>query len=294
MKLKLLTIIALITVVKSNAQTYGVWEGAGKKSNWEYDFKALDKTFSSSVNVQSSLSSKEKKGFLPTPPNGIVKLTMPTKGGGDFALSSNELKITSSSGNFPAKFTAYEIEGASSVVSLSFDISFDGTEATNGLVILGMGNSSNPLFTNVNQLTGDEQKGIFTGLQFVVGRNTITPRYRYLNETTSVYGYSDLTPQAMKKTGKCTVEVYCNNSNKKQQYKRDGKSFSIPEGTYNIFVNGTALKSAGDYNIPASGELPTNGIINAFLINSSNNNAPTENSLSFTISNIKLGSVENP
>ena len=291
MKIKLLAIIALATITKAYSQTYGVWEGASDKPIWEINFKSKEKTFSTTVATQSSLSSKEKNGFLPAPKSGIVKLTTAANGGGDFTLIDNSLKITSASGNFPAKFSAYEIKETSPVVSLFFDISFDDTQASNGLVILGIGNSSNPVFSNVNQLTGAEQKGIFAGLQFIVGPNTIDPRYRYLNEATSVYGYSSLIPQAISKSGKCAVEIYCNNSSKKLSYKRDGKTISIPAGTYNIFVNGKGLKSAGNYNIPTSGELPTNKAIDAFLINSSNNNAPTANSLGFTISNVKLGAL---
>lgn len=290
MKYALVVLAALLVFNKANAQTYGVWKDGKKAVVWEYDLKGAKAKFSSVVSTQASISNKEKEGYLAVPKDGTVRLSLANSGQGDFEIEDSKLKITSSSGNFPVKFSAYNIPVATAVTSLFFDISFKANTATNGLVILGFGNSSTPLYNNYYQLTGAEQVGLFGAINFTVGENFVTPRYRFLNTGTNMYGYSALAPSnLLKKEGTHQVELYCNNSADEQEYKRGEELVKLPSRTYHLYINGIALKSAGSNNLPATQESKLGDKIDAFMINSSNNTLPSENSNTYTISNIKLG-----
>jgi len=288
----ILTFIAVIGFSSAHAQTYGIWKGAGNKAFWEYDFKSTAKKYSTSVSAQASTSTKEYPGFLPAPPAGTVRVSEATSGGGDLELADNKLTITASSGNLPVKFSAYAIPKASPVTSLFFDITFNGTTATNGLIILGIGNSTgNPVYSNLQQLTGAAQTGLFTSLNFVVGEHIVTPRYRFLNSKTGTYSYSALQPEVLKKTGTFSIEIYCNNSADEQEYTRGEVVFKLPSKMFNIYINGIALKSAGSANIPATDEGTLGSNLDAFVLNGSNNTTPTENALNYSVGNFKIGGL---
>lgn len=290
MKFLATALAAVLFFNSANAQTYGVWKGAKKAVAWEYNLKGTKAKFSTVVSTQASISNNEKEGYLTVPSGGTVRLSLANSGQGDFEVEDGKLKIISSSGNFPVKFSAYNIPDATAVTSLFFDISFNSNTATNGLVILGFGSSSTPVYNNYFQLTGAEQPGLFGAVTLTMGENFASPRYRYPNATTNMFGYSALAPgNLLKKEGTHKVELYCNNSADEQEYKRGEEVVKLPSRTYHLYINGTVLKTAGSSNLPATQENKVGDKIDAFVINVSNNNLPTENANNFTISNIKLG-----
>lgn len=286
----LLACIAVLGMSHANAQTYGIWTGTKDKTYWEYDFKGAEKKFSTSISSQASITAKGSTGFLPEAIGATVRVSQANSGGGDIEIGNSKLTVTASSANLPVKFSAYGITKATPVSSLFFDISFNSTTATNGIIVLGIGNSaSNPVYTNYSQLTGSAQAGLFTGLHFVVGENIVTPRYRFLNTKTGVYSYSALQPEVLRKSGTFSVEIYSNNSANEQEYTRGDVVSKLPSKTFNIYINGIALKSAGNANIQATDEGALGSNLDAIIINGSNNSTPTENSLSYSISNLKMG-----
>jgi hypothetical protein len=289
-KISVTTLAALFFFTTANAQIYGVWKGAKKAIAWEYNLKGTKAKFSTAVSTQASISNKEREGYLTGPSGGTVRLSLANSGQGDFEVEDGKLKITSSSGNFPVKFSAYNIPDASAVASLFFDISFNANTAANGLVILGFGTSSTPVYNNYFQLTGAEQPGLFGAVTLTLGENYASPRYRYPNANTNMYGYSALSPaNLLKKEGTHKVELYCNNSADEQEYKRGEETVKLPSRNYHLYINGVTLKTAGSMNLPATQENKVGDKIDAFIINGSNNSLPSENTNNYTISNIKVG-----
>lgn len=289
-KYAFLSLLVLFGANNVKAQTEGVWKGAKKSSIWEYGFMGTKEKFSTVTKRQESTSDKNNDGYLPKPQSGAVKVVNASSGGGDFELNDNKLQITSSSSNFPVKFSAYDIPKATAVTSLFFDISLNENKATNGLIILGFGNSSTPVYKNTFQLTGAAQPGLFGAITLTIGENFATPRYRYYRAESDNYGYSALGPaNLLVKAGTHKIEIYCNNSEQEQEYAKGSDVQKLPSRTYHVYVNGQLLKSAGSPNIPASNESKAGDIIDAFIMNGSNSTLPTENANTYTISNVRLG-----
>jgi hypothetical protein len=299
MKIKLLLLTMLCTSIfigAADAQTYGVWTGSTETTFWDYDLGAGVNSLTSTTTAQESISTNSTAGFLPVTPSGSVRVGIPTTalGAGGFSLAASKLTITSTNGNTPAKFSVYGVNAASQVSSIFYTLSFNSTTATNGLVILGIGNSSAPVFSNTSQLTGSLATGIFAGLTFTVGATTVIPSYRYKN-VSSTYSYSTLYNKNLDKSSIYNIEIYCNNSGVNQTYVRELVTYTLPSRTYNFWVDGVRLSTSsggGAVNIPASAdESLAETVIDAFTLNSSNNTTPTNNSLNLSISDIKFGRI---
>lgn len=262
---------------------YGRWSGAAAATFWSYEpGSAL-----SVKNAAASSQSFVAPDFLASPVSGNTRVFLfgnATPGGG-FTINNQVITAVANHTGGAHKFAAYDINGASSVTSLFFTLNVNQTP-TNGLIILGLGNSSGAIYTNTSQLNSANQPGLFTALQLAVGASNVTAKYR---GSTAPYTYATLSPTLEKGTA-LAIEVYCNNSSISQPFKRAGVTLTVPSRFYRIYINGIPLRYAGNCDIPYSAEVATGQNINSFVINGSDSNLPTNNALSYTISDIKLGS----
>lgn len=293
----LTTGLFLSVTMGSNAQTYGTWVGANDTPNpayfWEYNPVGVANTFNSGASNQESISTTGTPGFLPIPPSGTARVFTPSGSiGGGFALSASSLTATSTNAGSPVKFSSYGIGGASQVSSLFFDIDFNSTTAGNGIIILAFGKHTNgQIFNNTNQIGGSNTAGIFGALRLeFYGGSNIQTYYR----TTAFANNANANLTIFSRTaGSQHVEIYCNNSNITRSYIRESVTYNLPAQTYNVYIAGTAFVPVGlgSANIPATGELAADEIIDAFVLNAASNSGATANTLNYSINNIKIGRV---
>jgi hypothetical protein len=271
-----------------NVYAQGLWTGAAATTFWNYNpGTATADSKLAATTAQEFLS----PNFLNAPTSGNARLFLfgnATPGGG-VTVQNNTFTMVANHTGGAHKLSLYNINNPHPVTSMFFTLNVSSIP-TNGLIILGLGNSSGAVYTNIAQLSGSDQPGLFTALQFSVGASAITARFR--GTTSPTHTYSSLSPTFAKGTD-LAVELYCNNSASAQTYSRNSTLYTVPSGAFHIYVGGTALTSGGSANIPYSAEVAKGQAIDAFTFNGSDSSSPSSNALSFTVSDIKLGHNEN-
>lgn len=289
LKLNLALILALAGANFAKAQTYGVFNGATQPTFWSYDLSVATGSLAATSIDKIAISNSKSVDFLPAPTSATSRLYLPAGTGSKADVSGGALKLTATSSGSPLKFSTYDIADAKTVSSIFFDISFNGTRAKNGIIILGFGqNMPGQVFNNTNQiLSTAASTGLFGGLRLeFYGGDDIQTYYR-----TSKFAngnFEDFKTIFDRNADKQSVEIYCNNSAKNQSYKRDNKKFKLPAKTFHVFVAGKQLVADGSSDIPATGELAVDQVINSIIFNTSSS---TNNLLNFSISNLKVGGL---
>jgi len=287
MKIKFLTLAILgLYMSTAKAQTYGIWKGSKEAISWSYDLgkgTGSGKKFNASGESKSSESSKDKSGFLPYPPEGIAKVWVAPSAGTGFSLNKSTINFGASNSDVPNKFSVIDIPQASPVGSLFFTLSFN--DGVKGTAVLAFGNSQASIFKNSSSYNNNKQEGLFGAIRFMVGNTFTNPEHRAFNGTGYVHKAYDA--DIFEKSGDLKVEIYSNNSQEEQSLTRKGNVYTLPAKTFRVFVNDKQLKLNSSENLPATGELEQNMAIDAFLLTGSNS---AENTLNFSISNIKAGS----
>lgn len=275
-----------IKMGKSDFDKYAQWAGSAQPTFYSYNVGAASLT----ENASSYEEAKEfiAPTFLASPPSGNARaflFSAPTTPGGGFAIGNDKLTMVANHTGGAHKFANYGINNPHQITSLFFTINVN-TTPQDGLIILGIGNSSGAIYQNDSQLNSSNQAGLFTALQFAVASDNITAKFRG-----TTFSYSNLSP-TIAKGQDLAVEVFCNNSATSQTYKRLGVDYTIPSGYFHLYVGGVALKTGGSANIPYSAEVAKGQAIDAFVFTAAASTLPTNNSLSFTLSDIKLGRNE--
>jgi hypothetical protein len=288
MKIKFLT-LAILGLYASTlkAQTYGTWKGSKEAITWNYDLSTgtgTGKKFNAGSEAKSSESSKDKPGFLPFPPSGVAKVSVAASAGAGFALNKTVLNFGASNAETPNKFSVTEIPQSSPVGSLFFTLSFN--DGVKGTAVLAFGNSMTSIFKNAAGYTNRKQEGLFGAIRFIVGSTFTNPEHRTLNGTAYVHKPYDT--DIFEKSGNLNVEIYSNNAKEEQSFTRKGNVYTLPAQTFRIFVNDKSVKLNGSENLPATGELEPNMAIDAFMLTGASS---AENTLNFSISNIKAGTL---
>lgn len=288
MKLKfLLSLLSPLAVFSNTATAQGVWTGASAATFWSYN--------PGTATADSRLATTASQDFIsPTflaaPPSGNARVFLfgqSTPGGG-VTVENNKFTLVANHTGGAHKFSVYNINNPHPVTSMFFTLNVS-TTPTNGLIILGVGNSSGSIYTNIAQLNGSDQPGLFTALRLTVAAASVTAAFR--GQTPGSHTYSNLSPTIAKGTD-LPVELYFNNSSTSQTYTRSSVLYTVPSGTYHVFVGGTQLLSGANPNIPYSAEGTLTSAINAFTFNGSDSSLPTNNALSFTVSDMKIGRNE--
>lgn len=288
MKIKLLLLLLATTAIFSHsANAQGIWTGAAAATSWSYNpGTATADSRSAAVTAQEFLSPI----FLANPSSGNARLFLfgnATPGGG-VTIQNNKFTMVANHTGGAHKVSVYNIDNPYPVTSMFFTLNVSSVP-TNGLIILGLGNSSGAIYTNIAQLSGSDQPGLFTAIQFSIGSSAITARFR--GTTSPTHTYSSFSPTIAKGID-LPIELYCNNSTAAQTYTRASVLYTVPSGAFHIYVDGTALTSGGSANIPYAAEVAKGQAINAFTFNGSDSSSPSLNALSFTVSDIKLGHNE--
>lgn len=288
MKIKILALAILgLYVTSAKAQTYGTWKGSKEAISWNYDLASgtgSGKKFNAGGEAKTSESSKDKSGFLAFPPTGTATVVTAASAGAGFSLSKTVLNFGASKGEAPNKFSVVDIPQSSPVGSLYFTLSFN--DGTKGTAVLAFGNSQTSLFKNATAYNNRKQEGLFGAIRFMVGSTYTNPEHRAVSG--SSYMHKPYDADIFDKSGDLKVEIYSNNSKEEQSFTRKGNVYTIPAQTFKIFVNEKALKLNGSENLPATGELDPNMAIDAFMLSGSSS---AENTLSFSVSNIKAGTL---
>lgn len=235
----------------------GSFTTQAQTNTWQYDF---GETVSSFNPNPGSISTS----FLPKPGlntskslKQVVRVRTGSDGSGAFNLVKTGADFIKGVGLeiIPAvansKFSIYNIEGTA-LSSITFQIKFDGANVGQFMFANGNSTDKEDLFQG-NSNIKETNTEIFAGLRWTLtDANEIKFYNRIDNKWAAVKGLSFL------KNTDYTVEVFSNNSNANQTYKKEGENI-IKANTYEVWVNG---KKA----ITSSGGLVSGAIINAFLI----------------------------
>ena len=268
------TILVLIIVCATEANAQGTWTGQSA-SDFTYDFGAgtgLGTTYNGAATAKSSVSSSEAPGFLPYPSSGFSRVyTGAAASTGGFTINSSPASITltaSNSTSAPNKFSVYNVADLSAVTSSFFTVSFGNTNATTGALTYAFGNSAsgtegNNIFNNGSVLQGGANAGIFNYLRWDMTNTTITFSYRATDGAAVTINSTSFS----KTGGPYNVEVYANNHTSPQEYTRSSVNYTLPSGTFNIWVNGARVTGAASLvNFPRTGELTLGSPLNSFLL----------------------------
>ena len=263
------------------------WTGNYLPWNWEYNLGSgtgNGTTLTATSSVQVSESKVGTPGFLPYPAIGTARALVAANAGAGFNLNNSVLTIGASNGIAPNKFSLYDIAGSSTLVNLSFKLSFN--TSVNGTAILAIGGGDGNLFKANDVYSNSKQDGVFTAIRFLVGNNSSNAQYRYLDGTSYVHRSHDV--DLFPRTNDLNIEVYCNNTGNPRVYKKDGVDYTLPAASFHMYVNGTAVKYSGSQNIASTGELLPYMPIDAFMLSGASS---TGNTLNFSVSNIKIKSL---
>ena len=288
MKTKFLTLAILgLAITTAKAQTYGTWKGSKEATSWTYDLSTgtgSGKKFNSGSEAKTSEASKDKPGFLPFPVVGTARVVVAPSAGAGFALNKAVINFGASNAEAPNKFSVSDIPQLAPVGSLFFTLSFN--DGIKGTAILAFGSSQTSLFKNTAAYNNRKQEGLFGAIRFMVGSTYTNPEHR--TASGSSYVHKPYDADIFDKSGNLNVEIYSNNSKEEQSFTRKGNVYTIPAQTFKIFVNDKSLKLNGSENLPATGELDANMAVDAFMLSGASS---SENTLNFSVSNIKAGTL---
>ncbi|RZK70881.1 MAG: hypothetical protein EOO92_20800, partial [Pedobacter sp.] len=256
---------------KADAQ--GVWQGESNTS-FNYDFSAgtgTGNTYNATGTAKSSVSISTTPGLLAYPTSGYARVYTGASSSGGFTINSSPVSsvtLTASNSTAPNKLSLYNVQGLSAVTSTFFKMSFDNTTATTGAITYAFGNSSNAteggnIFNNGAILQGGSFSGIFNYLRWDLdATNNITFYYRAANGDPVSINASTF----KKDGGNYDIEVYANNYVNSQDYVRGGTTYSLPSGTFNIWVNGSRISRLAQVDFPRTGELAIGADLNSLLL----------------------------
>lgn len=307
MKIKLLLSLILLASFKLvNAQ----WTNEVPSNAWVYNFtNGTARTITSGVTSGATIDDKttNTSPFLPAPPSGTARVYGLLNTGAAFTLDpvNNTLTHVSSLNTSVSKFSAYNANPASPVVTASFTINFGrvgaNAPADKHLYIWSLGTraSSTNIYDNTSGVytPANSNRSLFNALRFIYSSSTnaYTVAYRAsgTTTTTTAESYVTLSGGTLSPDVPYKVEVYCNNSAADQSYTKNSISYTVSSGTYQIWITNTSTNTAvryyyvvtnngistNIYNIPKSVEtgtsgdlsIPTDAVLNSFLIQGSSN-----------------------
>ncbi|WP_343532579.1 T9SS type A sorting domain-containing protein [Pedobacter sp.] len=267
-----IVILLLAQLFKVDAQ--GVWQGEGNPP-FNYDFGSgtgnSGSTYNATGTAKSSVATSTTPGFLAYPTSGYARVYTGASSSGGFTVNSSPASVTltaSNSTSAPNKLSLYNIQGLSEVTSTFFKMSFDNTTATTGAITYAFGNSAgategNNIFNNGAILQGGSFPGIFNYLRWDMTATTITFSYRGTDGSAITINSSTFS----KNGGDYDIEVYVNNHTNAREYVRGATTYTLPSGTFNIWVNGSRITGASSLiNFPRTGELALGQELNSILM----------------------------
>lgn len=263
------------------------WTGTYLAWNWEYNLGSGTGTgtiLNPTSSAQVSESKKDAPGFLPYPTIGTARALVAANAGAGFNLNNSILTLGASNGTVPNKFSLYDIAGSSTLVNVSFKLSFNNS--TQGTAILAIGGSDGNLFKNNDAYSNNKQNGLFTAIRFLVGTNSTNAQYRYADGSSYFHRSHDV--DLFSRSGDLNFEIYCNNTSNSRVYNRNGVSHTLPASSLHLYVNNIQVKYSGSADIASSGELFPYMPIDAFMVSGASS---AGNTLNFSVSNIKIKSL---
>jgi hypothetical protein len=295
MKTKFLfPVFLLFASVAANAQ--GQWIGAGGPTFWTYNLGSGIDSKSSSGSAQAYISPGDN--FLPDPPNGFVRAGIKENIGGSISFIGGKLTLIASNNGTPHKFSAYSMTDATAVTSYFFTVNFNNTTATNGQLIVGIGNSSASVTTNSNEISGSTQAGLFTYVRFNADATGMLTLYRIKKQDNSGYtttkAFITGSSNTLSKSGDHAVEIYANNTASTKSYVRSLITYNVPANSFHYWIDGVQLSKNSantEVDFAATDEGTSGAALDAMIVTTASSTAPSNNALNSTISNIMLGQI---
>lgn len=262
-----LFIVLLLFIQFFKADAQGVWTNENPNA-FTYNFGNVETDYNATTTVKSAVSSSTVATFLPSPSSGFARVYTGNSNNGGFKLTgSSGLTLTASSGTAVAstnKMSIYNVNGAESIASYFFTVSFNNTAATAGALTFAIGNSTNSaenqnIFNNGDNLQAASATGVFTYLRWDMRTSNIEFSYRRGSD------YNALlinTSTFTKAGGPYNVEVYANNHGSATgEYIRNSLKYTIASGKFHIWVGNARVGTDFDATAEANRGLPLNSFL---------------------------------
>ncbi len=195
---------------------------ASQGATWSYDFGTTTGTWTTGTSIS----------FLPSPPSGTSYVRIGT-GGGNVALvnpgsaslgTGSEFMLTAPTATSVNKFSVFDYAGAN-FYSLSFSTIISGNS---GIFSFLTGNGAT--FSNATTFSGSESAAF---LRVGLGASSISGTYR------SGGTYTALSWLSLSKDSVMDFAIYGNNDASSTSYYRGGTTYSLPAGTWDLWLGNT-------------------------------------------------------
>lgn len=252
-------------------------------ANWSYSVGTQKQTF-----INTTTASNCDTTILPVPTGGgQAGLYIRSSGNAAFSLNGDHtMSLNTSTAGTLSRFSVNTIPIATSVARFSFNINFSEAGLPDaGNYIFAIGNNKSKLFLPCHlgsvYRSSDE---LFTALRWTPSNlatsTAITFAYRVGSDASSTTTYNNIIAAPFVKGGQYYVEVFCNNSGIAQTYTVSSISYSLPNNTFHIWVNGIKLGNDYPRSIEVNGStgltsgssiaLSNGSALNSFLFSSNN------------------------
>ncbi|WP_256009924.1 hypothetical protein [Desertivirga xinjiangensis] len=224
-------------------------------TSWVYDFGTTPGTYQATASgTNFSYSNATTAGFLPKPSNGEVRVLIGGGTGteGSFMLNENNSLTMNQPISSITKFGAYGISNATDLVKADFKIKFN-TDLSSGTYIWAIGHDENNLFKSANSIYRSSNE-LFATLRWTFAAAAgITLAYRVGSDASTTTTWTNINNTTFQKGSTYQVEVYCNNTGEEKTYLRGASSYTLPNNTYNIWVDGVKLGANYPRSLEVSG-----------------------------------------
>lgn len=284
MKIKFLLYFFLITLCHS---VHAQW--AVENPAWVYSFtNGTAGTVSSTSSTQRLISSSSS--FLPATTSGIWRVLLPstTSGPSSYTLDpiANTLNINPSPSSSVTKFSVYDIASPTSIVTASFTITLSKVNSTSSVINSpayqwSIGNKGANTSATTNIYDNDSGvnnplnfgKGLFNAIRFQYNGGATSSNDNYsvgirwsgsaASTSSASTSYITLSGGNLSHDIPYKVDVYCNNSSGNQVYTRGSVFYTVPKGSFHLWITNLSTNTSVRYTYPNSLTTPPAGFNNA-------------------------------
>ena len=247
-------------------------------------------------------------GFMPIPESGSIKLWGSNAGTAKWWLTGTTANAAVRFGATKldriAKMALYDVENASSVSKIAYQITFNDSTTVGFNWQFAIGKTDH---TSTNNIISNDTLAIpntgttsnpelFASVKWFMSNNNLTFSYRNKATSTSTVSMSTIYPGFFARGGTYNMEFYCNNSTVAETYTRGGVQYTVQPRNYHIWANNTRFLQSGtsDYDFPAN-ELAADSKLDGMLftsLTSISSGVGADNAAEIRLSGIKMNSIE--
>jgi hypothetical protein len=194
----------------------------------------------SNVFYESPSNNSSVGRFFPNITDGSYRLRALCYGNGVFNLAGNVLTLQNTTTSTAiAKFTGFNINGATGVAKFKFTLDLTGFTGNNGnAIIIALGNNSgSSILTSSSNPFTTANAGVFGSFRMIKSGSDFVTQFRSADGSTQTPTNKRLITPLVSQT----IEIFANNTSSPVTYRyrtTDTADSTIAANTYNVYVNG--------------------------------------------------------